>query len=226
MNVENFYEMNTGCVIFDMDGLLIDSEPLWEQAGNAVLAGYGVTLTGEEYTSSVGLRTKEWIELWFEQYQIKAPVQEGIEAVETLATQYIVEKGSLMPGVAHTLSLLEEAGYTIGLASSSPMRLITAAVEQFKISQYFKVKSSAEHLEFGKPHPQVYINCAKELGFQPHHCLAFEDSFNGMIAAKAARMKCIVVPAALFHSQVRWQAADAQLKSLEEVTADLIKSMF
>lgn len=214
--------MKKGCIIFDMDGLLIDSEPLWEEAGKLVLERYGVHLSEDDYASSVGLRTQEWIELWFETFKIDAPVEEGIQYVIEIATQLILEKGELMPGVERVLKMLKEAGYTLGLASSSPMSLIEAATKRFNIDQYFEQKSSAEFLSFGKPHPQVYIECAQALGYLPYHCIAFEDSFNGMIAAKAARMKCIVIPAAILQEETRWQAADARLKSLEEFELELL----
>lgn len=218
--------MKTGCVIFDMDGLLVDSEPLWEEAGKEILLKHGVVLSENDYASSVGLRTQEWIELWFENFKINASVEEGIKDVVEAATAMIIEKGKLMPGVIETLTAIQSAGHTIGLASSSPMSLINAVTHEFGINEFFKNKSSAEFLEFGKPHPQVYIDCAQSLGYVPHHCVAFEDSFNGMIAAKAARMKCIVVPTKIQWQEKKWQAADYQLETLEHFRIEMLESLF
>ena len=108
-----------------------------------------------------------------------------------------------------------QKGFKIGLATSSPIELIDLVVERCGIQQYIQVKTSAEHLPFGKPHPQVYLNCAEALGSNVHECICFEDSFNGLIAAKSARMRCVVVP---HHSQIkdeRWGAADLKLSSLQ-----------
>jgi sugar-phosphatase len=104
----------------------------------------------------------------------------------------------------------------MGLASSSPVRLIDVVVDQLNIRSYFYRIASAEKLPYGKPHPQVFIDCADALSVRPDQCLVFEDSFNGLIAAKAAKMKCVVVPARGTHAQMKWNAADHVLTSLVE----------
>jgi len=104
----------------------------------------------------------------------------------------------------------------IGLATSSPMEVVEAALNKFSLKDRFDVISSAGTLPYGKPHPEVYLQCAEELDVSPLECLAFEDSFNGMIAAKAARMKCVVVPAASDYDHPKWAAADAKLKTLSD----------
>lgn len=100
------------------------------------------------------------------------------------------------------------------------MSLVDVVVDKLDIRHYFKVMSSAEHLPFGKPHPQVFLDCAAGLDVLPEECIVFEDSFNGMIAAKAAKMKCVVVPARDQFSQPRWSAADLKLTTLEEFSND------
>ena len=121
--------------------------------------------------------------------------------------------------------MIKSKGLKIGLATSSPSRLIDVVVDKLGIREYFSAFSSAEHLVFGKPHPQVFIDCAKSLDTIPVECLCFEDSFHGMIAAKAARMKCIVVPAPFMKDEPRWHAADLQLNSLQELTGTLLDSI-
>jgi len=102
----------------------------------------------------------------------------------------------------------------LGMASSSPVELIEVVLQKLNIGDYFVHCASAQQLPLGKPHPQVYIDCAAAMQVSPVQCLAFEDSFNGMIAAKAARMKCVVVPSATDAESEKWKAADVQLESL------------
>ena len=94
---------------------------------------------------------------------------------------------------------------------------------EWNFENSFDAITSAEKLPFGKPHPEVYINCAAELGLKGMECIAFEDSFNGMIAAKAARMKCVVVPAATAYDHPKWNAADLKLRSLLEFDEEKLK---
>lgn len=198
-----------------MDGLLIDSEPLWQQAGAETLQEYGVTLTDEQYILTTGLRTPEWVDYWFTHFAIsKESAKEAARQIEQTALNKIKEHGEAMEGVQYIMDFFKANNFLIGLASSSPMRLIEAVVEKLNIQQYLNAITSAEHLPHGKPHPQVFLNCAELLQVKPTTCICFEDSFNGMIAAKAARMKCVVIPAPHVHHEGRWDAADRKLTSL------------
>ena len=146
---------------------------------------------------------------------------------EKLINEVVIEKirskGEEMDGVHYALELLKTSGYKIGLATSSPSKLIDVVVDKLNIRNYFSAFASAEHLVYGKPHPQVYIDCAISMNCSPADCICFEDSFHGMIAAKAARMKCIVIPALVMRDELRWHAAD--LHSLEELTAELLEEI-
>ena len=207
--------MKFSAVIFDMDGLLIDSEPLWQQAGAETLQEYGVTLTDEQYILTTGLRTPEWVDYWFTHFAIsKESAKEAARQIEQAALNKIKEHGEAMEGVQYIMDFFKANNFLIGLASSSPMRLIEAVVEKLNIQPYLNAITSAEHLPHGKPHPQVFLNCAELLQVPPTTCICFEDSFNGMIAAKAARMKCVVIPAPHVHHEGRWDAADRKLTSL------------
>lgn len=213
-------------VIFDMDGLLIDSEPIWEKAGFELLEGYGCKLTTEMYAKSTGLRTKEWLQYWYNQFNIQ---QHDIVADERHIVDLVIEAirkhGKAMPGVPYIFEYFQQRGYKIGLATSSPMRMAEMVVDQLGIGHYLQVITSAEHLEFGKPHPEVYLQCAAALQSHPLQCLCFEDSFNGMIAAKAAKMKCIIVPATAQYNWAKWGAADAKIASLEDCTYETLQAL-
>jgi HAD superfamily hydrolase (TIGR01509 family) len=213
-------------VIFDMDGLLIDSEPLWQEAGIATLAHYGINITVEQYHKTTGLRTKEWLEYWFTYFDVAVnDMQSAVLTIENKAIENIQNYGIAFAGTLPILNFCREQGYQIGLATSSPLRLVDVVVQKLGIQQFFDAYSSAEHLPLGKPHPQVYINCAQQLQATPLECLCFEDSFNGMIAAKAARMRCIVVPEPSQFDQLRWATADAKLSRLEEFDRALVDKL-
>jgi len=200
-----------------MDGLLIDSEPLWQEAGKATLLDLGYTLTTEQYHTSTGLRTEEWIDHWFHYFQIdRSLAPSAVQTILQKAIENIRERGTLFAGAINCIESFRKKQLKIGLATSSPMEVVQAALDKFSLFDSFDVISSAGTLPYGKPHPQVYLQCAEQLSVSPLECIAFEDSFNGMIAAKAARMKCVVVPATSDYEHPKWAAAEMKLKSLSE----------
>lgn len=218
--------MSINTVIFDMDGLLIDSEPLWYEAGSELLANYGKRLTHEEYNVTVGLRTKEWIEHWFRYFNLtKADPEEAEKDIIDLVISKVEKKGKILPGVEYIFNYFLKKEFKIGLATSSPMRLADVAIDKMGIRPLLQAINSAEFLPFGKPHPQVYIDCAADLGSNPVECLCFEDSFNGMIAAKAAKMKCAVVPHINELKMEKWGAADMKISSLQNFNDILMQRL-
>jgi HAD superfamily hydrolase (TIGR01509 family) len=204
-------------VIFDMDGLLINSEPLWGEAMEEVFAAIGVTMTPELALRTTGLRTNEVVDYWqryfgWEGYSNETVTNDILDSV----IHKIVASATLQPGAEAVLEAFRSRGIRMGLASSSPVRVIETALNHFRLTPYFAAVHSAEHEVYGKPHPAVYISCAEKLGATPIHCLAFEDSINGMVAAKAARMKAVVVPEAHNRTNPKYALADLNLHSLED----------
>ena len=213
-------------IIFDMDGLLVDSEPLWRIAEIETLSVVGVPITEEDAVQTTGLRTDEVVELWYARYPWPDPPKKAIEAqIITRLIALTRERGQVMPGVRETLETVSGAGYPLAIASSSSSEIITAVLDTFGIAAYFQVAQSAEHEPYGKPHPGVYIEAARRLNVAPWRCLAFEDSPNGVIAAKAARMRCIAVPDPALQNDRRLQAADLILASLAEFHLGLLEQI-
>ena len=202
-------------VIFDMDGLLIDSEPFWRIAEIAAFKNLGHKLTDEMLQATMGMRNDEVVIHWVNHFEIKQANYGQIE-IEILAkVQELVEaKGKVLPGVIETLDFFKGQQLPIGLASSSPLGIIQSVVDTLGIEKYFKVMCSAEFEEFGKPHPAVFIAAATYLRVAPEDCLVFEDSINGMIAAKAAKMKCITIPAPENYNNPKYVLSDATFDSL------------
>ncbi|MCW3463558.1 hexitol phosphatase HxpB [Chitinophaga nivalis] len=204
-------------VIFDMDGLLIDSEPLWGLAIQEVFATVGVILSPELTHLTTGLRTREVVSYWHNYYQWegKSAAQVTEEIIDNVIAK-ILATGQPMEGLEYILQFFREKGFKIGLASSSSLRLINAVLDHLDIRDYFQAVYSAEFEDYGKPHPAVYLACASALGSDPLECIAFEDSVTGMTAAKAARMTTVVVPEAHNRKDVRYSLANLQLNSLLE----------
>jgi len=119
--------------------------------------------------------------------------------------------------VREALALCKAEGLKIGLASASPLYMLEKVLSLFELSDYFDALASAQTLPYSKPHPQVYLDCAAKLGVDPLTCVALEDSVNGMIAAKAARMRAIVVPAEENHQDPRYALANVKLESLAQL---------
>lgn len=206
--------------IFDMDGLLIDSEILWERAEMDVFATLGGDLSRrDQLPDTVGLRIDQVVRMWYEAMPWNGPDQAEVAArIITRCINLVEELRPILPGVEHALQLCRDNGLKIGLASASPMHMLERVLEMFNLRHYFDVLASAESLPYSKPHPQVYHDAAAKLGIDPLNCVTLEDSLNGVIATKAARMRSIVVPAAAVREDLRWSLADVKLESLQQLT--------
>ena len=212
--------MTLNTVIFDMDGLLVNSEPLWGVAANDIFEQYGFRLSPEQHITTTGLRTREFVQWWFQHFGIdKTEVLKAEDLVLARVLELVNNNCEMMPGVPHVFNLFHSLHFKIGIASSSPQSLIELVMNKSGIKDYVQGTASAQHLVHGKPHPQVYLDCAATLQSLPSECISFEDSFFGMIAAKAARMKCVVVPDYKQYKEERWGAADLKLSSLQNFSS-------
>lgn len=210
--------------IFDMDGLLIDSEPLWQEAEITVFESVGVMLTRELCRETMGLRLDEVVSYWYGRFPWRgAPLKAVEDKILAEVGRLVIERGKPMPGVKEVVDLLRAANYELAVASSSPMDLIVASLKKFGLTEYFSVLHSADAEEEGKPHPGVYISTISRLGASPSDCVAFEDSVVGVRAAKAAGAQVIAVPDAANARDPGFAKADVVLSSLTGFSLDLVR---
>ncbi len=213
-------------VIFDMDGLLIDTEPYWQETERKVFSRRGIPITKEMQQTTFGLRTDEQIRYWYSRFPWPSPDFEAMEKeYDELILEYFKTGAGLMDGAEYILDLISSTGLNMALASSSSMTLIDTFVDRFGLRDYFDVLYSAENEPHGKPHPGVYLSAAALLKTEPSLCLAFEDSLNGLIAAKAALMQAVAVPDAGHFDHPGFGLADIKLKNLRDFDLSMLKSL-
>ena len=201
--------------IFDMDGLLIDSEILWHEAEIEIFGDLGVPLSRDGCRSTKGMFVGEVTEHWFALYPWAGPTP--AEVAVTIVDRVIalvLSKGELKPGADHAIGLCTERGLPLAVASSSQYRLIDTALEHFGLRRHFAVVHSAEDEAWGKPHPAVFLTAAAKLDVPPRRCLVWEDAPAGVVAAKAASMACVAVPEQGEEERPAFALADVVLGSL------------
>jgi sugar-phosphatase len=204
-------------VIFDMDGVLIDSEPLWKIAMEEVFASLGSKLLKKDFEKTVGLRIDEVIHFW-NKHENWGVVDENQIAEKIISKMEILisQNALALDGVLQTLAYLNQQKQKIGLATSSSSRLIDIVLRELKIQHYFHVACSAETENYGKPHPAVYLKVAEKLEVNPSKCLVIEDSYNGVIAGLAARMKVVCIPEKTHIINSKLKLADFSFDSMSD----------
>lgn len=213
--------------IFDMDGLLLDTEPLWGESMLKIATHYQVPIGPDFFKHTTGLRIYEVTEYWQEKFTWPGNASSQQLAEDILDDIIALAKveGSIMPGAKLSLQWLKANDIKVGLATSSPTRMLNALINHFQLGDYFNVLTSADTALFGKPHPEVYLQCAHALNEAAWNCIALEDSVNGMVSAKAARMKVIVVPEKAAYDNPKFGLADVKLHTLNEFNMDIWRSL-
>ncbi len=203
-------------VLFDMDGVLIDSEHFWQQAEKEVFTSVGAIWDEKIAQQTTGQTTRAVTELWYKMFPWEGKSIEEVEqAVIDRVDSLIREKGQIKAGVLDTLNYLSDNNFKIGLATNSPDSLIHTVLERLEIKKYFQTIVSALHVKEGKPAPDVYLTAAKNLGSNPENCLVVEDSFTGATAGKRAGMTVVSVPDPKEFNDPKFDIADIKIKSLD-----------
>jgi mannitol-1-/sugar-/sorbitol-6-/2-deoxyglucose-6-phosphatase len=204
-------------IVFDMDGVLIDSEPIWRAVESRVFAGVGIEVTEQDLVQTMGVRIGDVVERWHRRKPWNRPsTREVVEEIVEGVASTIEREGALNEGAVEAIDRLRVLGLRLALASSSPLRLIEAVLSMGGLRGRFDVVVTAEEEEHGKPDPAVYLSAARELGVAPERCLAIEDSNAGVRAAKAAGMVCVAIsegPA----EEARQAGADLVLASVNDL---------
>lgn len=212
-------EVPVKAVILDMDGVLIDSEHLWRMAMMEGFAAWGMHVTEDECRQTMGLRITEVVKIWLERHNVMADVAAVEKSIVDNLLTLIRSEGKPIEGAVEILSLCRQRGVRTGLATSSPHALMTTVLEKLELTDAFDSAVSAEHLEHAKPHPEVFLRCAAELQVAPESCLVIEDSLNGVIAGKAARMKVVAVPDS-WHTKIQqFAVADFRMETMKQALA-------
>lgn len=206
-----------GAAVFDLDGLLVDSEPLWQKAEVEILGALGVPLVSSACRQTKGMFVDEVTRYWYERYPWSGPDPHRVatEVVDRVI-ELVTTEGCLQPGARRAIALCRAHGTSLAVASSSEYRLISRVLDHFDLAGEFSVVRSAEDERYGKPHPAVFLSAAAALGVAPARCLVWEDAPAGVLAAKAARMACVAVPEPAERDRPAFAIADAVLDSLEE----------
>ena len=204
-----------GAYIFDLDGLLIDSEPWWRVAEIAVFRPLGVPLTEALCEQTMGLRLDAVVRYWHERHPWSGPSQAAVhDAILARMVDLLSTRAQAMPGAIEAVRRCKATGWPVVVATSSPRRLVPPALARLGLLEVIDGWYSAEAEAYGKPHPAVYLTAAESVGVAPERCVAFEDSVTGLIAAKAARMYAVAVPSAEQRADPRFALADCRLESL------------
>jgi mannitol-1-/sugar-/sorbitol-6-/2-deoxyglucose-6-phosphatase len=212
--------------IFDMDGLLIDSEVLWHKAEVEILGGLGVPLDADATRTTKGMFVSDVVAHWYSLASWTGPsVSDVAEQILERVGELVESEGRLLPGAPRALDLTAARG-PLALASSTPRALIERCLAHFGLRERFEVITSAADVGFGKPHPAVFLAAAAGLRVAPTSCLAFEDAPAGVLSAKSARMTCVAVPDVAERFAPEMAIADLVLDTLADLPESFLDSCF
>jgi HAD superfamily hydrolase (TIGR01509 family) len=207
-------------IIFDLDGVLADSEPWWNQIDAKLLAEYGVSYRGEYHRNVLGVSYRLAVEFYKNAFHLSASVEELMRRRGEIATDFFANRVDLFPSAKMTLEQLREMKLPLAVATSSVSASARPLLERTGIRSLFSVVITGDEVQQGKPHPDIYLRAAKELGISPEACLVIEDSLAGIAAGKAANMRVAAIPDRRFVDPREYEKeANYVLGSLSEIPA-------
>ena len=209
-------------VVFDMDGVLVDTEHLWDEVREELTTEWGGRYTPEAQEAMMGMSSLEWSRYLHETVGLREPPETiNAEVVRRMLARYEVDL-PVVPGAVEAVRRLDGEGFKLAVASSSNRELIDAVLRRIELAALFEATVSSEEVGRGKPAPDVYVEAARRLDVAPEKCAAIEDSASGIRAARAAGMRVVAYPNRHYPPSAGiLSTADAVIASLDELDAAL-----
>jgi HAD superfamily hydrolase (TIGR01509 family) len=205
-------------IIFDLDGVMADSEPWWNEIDATLLAEYGVTYRGEYHRDVLGISYRLAVEFYKKTFNLSIPAEEMMRRRGEIAVDFFANKIGLFPSTREVLEELQQMNLRLAVATSSVSASARPFLDRHNLTPLFDVIVTGDEVEHGKPQPDIYLRAAEKLRVAPDACLVIEDSLSGIAAANAANMRVAAIPDARFVDPRDYeQEADYVLSSLEKI---------
>jgi len=207
-------------IIFDLDGVLADSEQWWNQIDAQLLKEYGAEYHGEYHREVLGVSYPIAIEFYKKAFHILAPTEEMMKRRGEIAAEFFAKSVGLFPSTKEVLEQLRQMEMRLALATSSLSASARPFLDRHQLTQFFDVIVTGDEIKRGKPEPDIYLVAAKKLGVEANDCLVIEDSLSGIAAAKSAKMCVAAIPDRRFVNPADYEKeADYLLSDLSEIRA-------
>jgi HAD superfamily hydrolase (TIGR01509 family) len=211
-------------VIFDLDGVLADSEPWWNEIDAKLLAEHGVTYRGEYHRNVLGVSYRLAVEFYKKAFGLSVPTDEMMRRRGEIAADFFANRVDIFPSTKPVLQELRQMNLHLAVATSSVSASARPFLARHGLTAFFETIVTGEEVKHGKPHPDIYLRAAEKLGVTPNACLVIEDALSGIAAAKAAKMRVAAIPDTRFVDPSDYKKeADYVLTSLSEIPA-LVRS--
>jgi HAD superfamily hydrolase (TIGR01509 family) len=219
------HNMSFRAVIFDLDGVLADSEPWWNEIDKKLLGKYGVIYRGEYHRNVLGVSYRLAVEFYKKAFALTAPTEELMRRRGEIATEFFANRVGLFPSTRAVLEELTRMNLHLAVATSSVSASARPFLDRHQLTEFFDVIVTGDEIERGKPHPDIYLRAAEKLGVTADACLVIEDALSGVAAAKAAGMRVAAIPDTRFVDPHEYEKeANYVLRSLSEIPP-LIRSV-
>jgi HAD superfamily hydrolase (TIGR01509 family) len=212
--------MSLSAVIFDLDGVLADSEPWWNEIDAKLLAQYGVTYRGEYHRNVLGVSYRVAVEFYKKAFGLSVSTEELMRKRGEIAIEFFANRVGLFPSTKSTLEQLRQMSLHLAVATSSVSASARPFLDRHQLTAFFHVIVTGDEIEYGKPAPDIYLRAAEKLGAPAATCLVIEDALSGITAGKAAKMRVAAIPDIRFVDPRQYEKeADYVLGSLSEIPA-------
>lgn len=215
-----------GAIIFDLDGLLADSEPWWNQIDAKLLSEYGASYHGEYHKEVLGVSYPLAIDFYKKAFNINAPIEQMMKRRGEIAAEFFADRVSLFPHSREVLEELRQLKLRLGLGTSSVSASARPFLDRHQLTKLFDVIVTGDEVDRGKPAPDIYLRAAEKLNVAAPDCLVVEDALSGIAAAKAANMRVVAIPdrrfvdPSAYEKQADWVVSD--LRALLPLIRSLI----